>query len=142
MDLIKIVDKKFLTEKIFNIIPENVMCEMYPFGKYNYEYLKDHDFILMTLENTNDNKIYTVLHGFPGDNPDGIIYDKNGKILDYLGCGCDPDTLFRKWYIEITDDCNDYTEFFTPYEIDNSISPYKKEVKRTSTVSNFMLPTW
>ncbi len=66
------------------------------------ESLKNEDFIICDLEFSENNK-YTFIHGFPGDNPAGMIYNDNSEIYE--------DTMFHKWYNEITHDCTTYPDW-------------------------------
>lgn len=55
---------------------------------------------------------YTIIHGFPGDNASGIIYNSTNKEYYIIGEGMmekDCASVQGSWYIEIT---NDVTEFY------------------------------
>lgn len=101
--------------KIYDTISEDILAEM-NLDNYDEGYIRDQDFVLMEL--CMGVKKYNLLHGFPGDNPFGIVYTENGETVDFLGSGIDPTTPFRKWYIEITENCSKHpSEFFINFNL-------------------------
>ncbi len=58
---------------------------------------------------------YIMLHGFPGDNPWGLIY-RNDKIMAELGEGMSVNNELEDWYLSITEE--KYPAFFFAREIE------------------------
>jgi hypothetical protein len=73
-------------------IGETDMC----LNDRNQEDLNDGDFIIGIIEY--NNKLYNLIHGFPGNNPRGLIYDNNYNIIAELEHSLDEDNDFIKWY--------------------------------------------
>ena len=55
-----------------------------------------------------NNKVYMTIHGFPGDNPNGVIYNNYNDSHKVGEMGMvDPLTSIQKWYIEVTEEVED-----------------------------------
>lgn len=76
------------------------------FSEADNDSLKDEDYVLATLTCPNGSQ-YTILHGFPGDNADGIIYDNTLYILANIGESCDDVNDLTHWYISLGDTANE-----------------------------------
>lgn len=88
--------------------------------KDEYYLWEDEDFDPETLDLVvmniliGDNQC-TIYHGFPGDNPFGIFKSKEETFRFGEGSNDEPNSevgkLFLSWYINITKDMTDYSDF-------------------------------
>jgi hypothetical protein len=77
---------------------ENLLGEFY-FEEYTD--MKSGDYIFMIVRS--EDKIYKIVHGFPGDQPMGIVFNEDG-IIEYLPPE-DNLTSIGKWYEDCMADC-------------------------------------
>lgn len=56
-----------------------------------------------------------MIHGFPGDNPSGVIYHED-QVAAWIGEGCDENNPFGKWYMDLTNYSTDCSKFFISKE--------------------------
>nr|QBK93102.1 MAG: uncharacterized protein LCPAC403_02360 [Pithovirus LCPAC403] len=70
-------------------------------GYEDDEDLSNENYVFVVLEF--ERKEYTLIHGFPGDNPCGGFFDKDQNVIIEIGDGaCDPDDHpISKWYEKI-----------------------------------------
>lgn len=69
------------------------------------EFLQTYDFIIADLDL--GGKKYTMVHGFPGDNPAGIIFNEEGHHL--IGETAPQNSIPQKWYAKVTGDICDFS---------------------------------
>jgi len=107
--------KRQMTMAILQSLPEDVVIDsdLYLYEDYvEDDFLGEQEFII--VEMTYKGQTYTMIHGFPGDNPSGIIYNPASReIVARVGEGMTAETNLEKWYFNVTHDCMDYSsEFF------------------------------
>lgn len=105
--IMEILKKQQVTRSIIGNISPYVLVDIksdYFLGCYDDkddEYFVDQDFVYFTLRN--GDKIYYMIHGFPGDNTSGIVFDEDG-IIAWLDEDIDPKNPmndFEAWYTEL-----------------------------------------
>jgi hypothetical protein len=69
------------------------------------ELLKDEDYMIATLT-CPDGTQHTLLHGFPDDDADGIIYDNDLHILVHIGYDCGDVNDLTHWYISLGEEAH------------------------------------
>lgn len=96
----EIVSIRHLTTDDYKLIPEhdNLMDR----DDYDDEQLKSEDYVFVTLRH-NDRSYYMV-HGFPGDNAAGFIFNLKKEIKAEVGESCQDVNKFTNWYIGLGDD--------------------------------------
>src|SRR4030042_3701432 len=73
------------------------------------EHVKQQDWIIGNI--TFDDVVYTIIHGFPGDNASGIIYNSNRKEYYMIGESMmeeDCQSVPQTWYLKETNDVSDF----------------------------------
>ncbi|MFS8159960.1 MAG: hypothetical protein ACMG6E_07065 [Candidatus Roizmanbacteria bacterium] len=70
------------------------------------QYVKEQNWIIgkLTLANT----IYTIIHGFPGDNASGAIFNEQEFYIIGEGLRAADNHPVQLWYLEVTDDATDW----------------------------------
>jgi len=69
----------------------------------NDEHVKEQDWIIGDI--TFDGVAHIIIHGFPGDNASGIIYDPVGKKYYMIGEGMTEEDCLsapQMWYLQVT----------------------------------------
>lgn len=111
--MIKIKTKEPLTTDLIKAIPDKIAEELYLLEDYvDDEYLDAQDFVILILMDGKDK--YIMIHGFPGDNPLGVIYDQRDHIIVWVGEGMDESDSdpFYVWYNLITNNGIEYPSIF------------------------------
>lgn len=75
------------------------------------EHLFDSDYVYITF--LLKGKIYSMVHGFPGDNPMGIVYRKNEYYIVGEGrplIDNQPHSIIDEWYEEVTEELTGYKD--------------------------------
>jgi hypothetical protein len=105
MTILELINIRQMQVTDFEKIPEDYL-ERFDLGVQDYDYLRSQDFVYGELKNKETGKVYVLIHGFPGDNSDGCIYDpQNGEIVGEIGEGCDEDEdEYTQWYHSLGDD--------------------------------------
>lgn len=94
-------DVRYLTMADIRNMPQYIIEEANLDDGYECdEDLKDTSYTISTLIHNNIH--YTMVHGFPGDNADGIIYNDE-NIVAYIGESCDDVNEFTHWYLSFGD---------------------------------------
>lgn len=76
----------------------------------NDQELEIDNFIIGELvRGENVSNVYTLIHGFPGDNADGVIL-KDGNMVAKIGEGCENSNEFTDWYIGLGDSVTEWFE--------------------------------
>lgn len=106
-----------------NMIPEgknwrfelNLCSDEECYNMEEYFDPEDEEFVIISFENCT----YRLIHGFPGDNPIGVIVDENDNIVDTCGElsmehyeGNDMSHSMIEWYEEITENGTNYFSDF------------------------------
>ncbi len=103
----KILNKTRLTSKIIETLPDDVRDEMCLDEEWPNQYYEDQDFVFFSVQDSKG-KVFDVVHGFPGDNPFGVVYDDD-CIFDLLGSGDSiSNSEVEKWYNKITKDATSF----------------------------------
>ena len=79
--------------------------------------LVDQGYIIGTIKI--DSIVYTIIHGFPGDNPQGIIF--NDSITCRVGECIDANGAIGEWYHKVTDGLSEFSDPFWYLNIINAI---------------------
>ena len=112
MKIVNIVSRTQLTMSEIKNIPEHIAQTIILLEDYiDQKYLCDQNFVFLEL--MCDEKRYMMIHGFPGDNADGVIYH-GVEVVAWIGEGCNEDNPFGKWYLDLTNYSTDCSEFFAP----------------------------
>jgi len=100
---------RFLERKDLKRIPKSYVDET-DMETEDDKSLRDQDYLIGDLVAKNDQGeelTYTIVHGFPGDNADGIIFGQSKNILAYIGEGCRDVNPFTHWYLSLGEKIND-----------------------------------
>ncbi len=96
----KLISIRNLTQEDLKNIPKNDSFDDSFDSQNTNQDLIDSNYIFATFKHKN--RTYIVIHGYPGDNADGYIYDIiTKKIVADIGEGCSNDNEFTDWYLEI-----------------------------------------
>lgn len=110
----KLFDWKPLTLEIIKELnfPKEILEDLCLQHYDNDQWLLDSDYIFAFIRYLD--QYYIFVHGFPGDNPVGIIRSQDGKEYYMVGelAQFESNSVFEKWYNEKTNNCTNYKDSF------------------------------
>ncbi len=110
MSGIEIVEINQLTTAIAKNFPEDFIEQICDdFDNLSDENLVDADFTYGKISHGTDTLNF--IHGFPGDNPAGVIYDDQFKVVGRVGEGMNVTNDLEQWYMDTTKDVTELNMF-------------------------------
>ncbi len=98
MSQISIKGLRRLSKDDLRQLSDIILAELYIEDLDDDVYLSDADYVWCELEK--NGKTYTMIHGYPGDNPLGLIFVKDGsEAVAHVGEGCDDKDEWQQWYL-------------------------------------------
>jgi len=74
--------------------------------EYSNEDLRIFDFVIGELVDTSTGEIFSIVHGWPGDNPCGVVFNGKDNVVAYIGDCIGSDHPITLWY-ENTENVHD-----------------------------------